>query len=982
MALSKASDEILDDEAPDMQPDSPLIAAVQPSPGGGNDARGSSSTPSHQMSPSRPPIVQSPSKSALAMRRGMGSNSAQTSGAARALALSEVVPEIEMRHAPHTPHAPQQAGLSSNPAVAPAAVCSPAFSERSDDSFGELMTPGGTRRRPSAFAGGDDIGRFGASYMDAHPHGYAGSRNGSFCYNYCWYCCCCCHRRWNRRRHRGRRALHPNSPQLRFWNLSSFLVATVVCIITPLVVAFSPVPQWVGYSSTSSSSSSSSSLDGGYSDSYNGNDDGSYISWLWFERFADLVHVIDVVLRCVTAVRRHSDDDMDLLMEDDEEGEESDEDGGGDGGDNKSEDSSPGHHGHHGRRRHHHGSKRKPAAAAAPAAAATIAVMADAADADEEHLDFRPRRILWTYARRWLLPDLVMATPVVLSEVSVLNVAAEARLVGRLLRMGRCLCAAFRIHTTAEALDDGAGDGIRIGFSLLTTSWCFRRGCCCCSCWSTRRRGRGRGRRPDDGSGADLHSSLRRNKVLRWVRIVFLMVICWHILGGFYWGLARRAGFGTGQWAPPAEYLDLPAASQYWLMVLWAVSTTMGEGRDADDGAQAAFTVLTLVAGMLLYTWIVASASSLVVSRDSASTRLLAKLEGLAGFMRTRRIDRHVRQRVLSYYRYLYEARSGTQRDMADFFGELPPHLATEMQVSLHRSLIRQVPLFQRCEEACIATLVRHFRFVVFLPGDFVIRQGEAGETMYFINKGEAEVLVRSSSNNNDDDDDKNHPAGNGGSGGRGGSGSHRRRGGGGGRGARRTRIKSLGVGDFFGEGALLQQAAPNLPLTSRGGSAGIGSGNSNGHGNGSSSAATAATGGGAGGGGGGSGAGAGAGAGGGGCGRRSADVRAVTFCDLSVLHRDDFLAAAAEFPSLRRHVTKVAKNRRRRSGELLGASSKALRSIGADTADGDENRHPRGGGGAGSGRGPPGGGSSSERRRRNSAPSRPHGPKGSSFLV
>jgi hypothetical protein len=62
------------------------------------------------------------------------------------------------------------------------------------------------------------------------------------------------------------------------------------------------------------------------------------------------------------------------------------------------------------------------------------------------------------------------------------------------------------------------------------------------------------------------------------------MVLTWHFLGGFYWGISIEYGFGHGGWTPPVAHLEKHPVEQYCLMLLWAVSTTMGEvSRDAGN---------------------------------------------------------------------------------------------------------------------------------------------------------------------------------------------------------------------------------------------------------------------------------------------------------------------------------------------------------------------------------------------------------------
>lgn len=43
-----------------------------------------------------------------------------------------------------------------------------------------------------------------------------------------------------------------------------------------------------------------------------------------------------------------------------------------------------------------------------------------------------------------------------------------------------------------------------------------------------------------------------------------------------------------------------------------------------------------------------------------------------------------------------------------------------------------------------------HMKPVLFLPGDIIVREGEQGDNMYFLNKGEVQVKIRTNKNRND----------------------------------------------------------------------------------------------------------------------------------------------------------------------------------------------------------------------------------------
>ncbi|GAB1483557.1 hypothetical protein MASR2M78_23730 [Treponema sp.] len=61
----------------------------------------------------------------------------------------------------------------------------------------------------------------------------------------------------------------------------------------------------------------------------------------------------------------------------------------------------------------------------------------------------------------------------------------------------------------------------------------------------------------------------------------------------------------------------------------------------------------------------------------------------------------------------------------------------------LNREVLDNVELFRGADELFIRESVQLLRPRVFLPGEYIIREGEYGDCMYFLTGGEVRVLVK-----------------------------------------------------------------------------------------------------------------------------------------------------------------------------------------------------------------------------------------------
>lgn len=262
---------------------------------------------------------------------------------------------------------------------------------------------------------------------------------------------------------------------------------------------------------------------------------------------------------------------------------------------------------------------------------------------------------------------------------------------------------------------------------------------------------------------------------------------------------------------------ERPHLDQYIRSVYWCVTTiaTIGYGDytpNHNSNLQIIYTVGVMVFGVGMYGFIIGNVATLIANLDVARAAYQEKMEEVNDFFRAKRVPAVLQSRVRNYYAYLWE----TQKSVSSvsLTEELPHTLAMEVLLFLNRTILEKVSLFRNANEIFIREIVQLLRPLVFLPDDYIIRQGEFGDRMYFLSSGEVEVLVGDAI------------------------------------------VARLGAGSPFGETALLQGE------------------------------------------------------------RRTASIRAVTFCDVYMLAKADFDALRARYPEFDVQVKKVVEDRLRDTQE------------------------------------------------------------------
>jgi len=250
---------------------------------------------------------------------------------------------------------------------------------------------------------------------------------------------------------------------------------------------------------------------------------------------------------------------------------------------------------------------------------------------------------------------------------------------------------------------------------------------------------------------------------------------------------------------------------QYLRAIYWGVTTiaTIGYGDyspDKNSNLQIVYTIIVEIIGVGIFGYIIGNISSLIANLDMARAKFRKHLEEINIYMQTQHIPFQMQQRVSNYYHYLWETKKGVES--GTLLEDMPKSLKIDILLQINKDIIEKVSLFQNTNDIFIREVVQLLRSEVFLPNDYVIRQGEYGDCMYFLSSGEVEILV----------DDK--------------------------------RVAVLGSGSPFGETALLQNE------------------------------------------------------------KRMASVRALSYCDLYKLSKDDFDSLRRMYPDFDEQVKEVVRKR------------------------------------------------------------------------
>ncbi|MEK6797258.1 MAG: ion transporter [Spirochaetota bacterium] len=184
---------------------------------------------------------------------------------------------------------------------------------------------------------------------------------------------------------------------------------------------------------------------------------------------------------------------------------------------------------------------------------------------------------------------------------------------------------------------------------------------------------------------------------------------------------------------------------QYIRALYWCITTvaTIGYGDyypNHEKNAEIIYTIIAQIFGVGMYGYIIGNVSGLIANLDVAKANYLKKMEEVNDYMRTKMLPPALQHKVQNYYQYLWV----TQKNVAttSVLDELPGTLAMEISLHLNRGILEKVALFKNMNEIFVREVTQLLRPLIYLPNDYIIRQGEYGDCMYFLSSGDVEVIV------------------------------------------------------------------------------------------------------------------------------------------------------------------------------------------------------------------------------------------------
>ncbi|MGH0162860.1 UNVERIFIED_CONTAM: hypothetical protein FKN15_064643, partial [Acipenser sinensis] len=168
--------------------------------------------------------------------------------------------------------------------------------------------------------------------------------------------------------------------------------------------------------------------------------------------------------------------------------------------------------------------------------------------------------------------------------------------------------------------------------------------------------------------------------------------------------------------------------SSYVTSLYFALSslTSVGFGNvSANTDAEKIFSICTMLIGALMHAVVFGNVTAIIQRMYSRRSLYHTRTKDLKDFIRVHRIPKQLKQRMLECFQTTWSVNNGIDVNIA-------MHLNKE---------VLQLPLFESASHGCLRSLSLIIKTSFCAPGEFLIRQGDALQAIYFVCSGSMEVL-------------------------------------------------------------------------------------------------------------------------------------------------------------------------------------------------------------------------------------------------
>ncbi|XP_061669717.1 potassium voltage-gated channel subfamily H member 8 [Syngnathoides biaculeatus] len=184
-----------------------------------------------------------------------------------------------------------------------------------------------------------------------------------------------------------------------------------------------------------------------------------------------------------------------------------------------------------------------------------------------------------------------------------------------------------------------------------------------------------------------------------------------------------------------------PIRSVYVASLYFTLSslTSVGFGNvSANTDVEKIFSICVMLIGALMHALVFGNVTAIIQRMYSRWSQYHTRTKDLKDFIRVHHLPRSLKQRMLEYFQTTWSVNNGI--DCNELLKDFPDELRSDITMHLNKEIL-ELSLFAAASRGCLRSLSLHIKTTFCAPGEYLLREGDALQAIFFVCSGSMEVL-------------------------------------------------------------------------------------------------------------------------------------------------------------------------------------------------------------------------------------------------
>ncbi|XP_034748600.1 potassium voltage-gated channel subfamily H member 8 [Etheostoma cragini] len=167
--------------------------------------------------------------------------------------------------------------------------------------------------------------------------------------------------------------------------------------------------------------------------------------------------------------------------------------------------------------------------------------------------------------------------------------------------------------------------------------------------------------------------------------------------------------------------------------------TSVGFGNvSANTDIEKIFSICVMLIGALMHALVFGNVTAIIQRMYSRWSQYHTRTKDLKDFIRVHHLPQSLKQRMLEYFQTTWSVNNGI--DCNELLKDFPDELRSDITMHLNKEIL-ELALFASASRGCLRSLSLHIKTSFCAPGEYLLRQGDALQAIFFVCSGSMEVL-------------------------------------------------------------------------------------------------------------------------------------------------------------------------------------------------------------------------------------------------